>query len=229
MANSRKPAGSGASEFYIEGNTLIDNAVSSLAVEINAYKKKYGKKTVLLTGCGAANGTTMIAINLAITLSDLGKTLLVDANLRRGSAMKFGLCDFFQKNTDIEKIIRPSNISGLDFAPSGAPVNNPAMYLCSEKMEEFISLANSKYENVIIDCPPVIASPDAAAMFMVVDGIVLVCSLNKTTKKQIKRAKDAVAPYADKYYGMVVNSMGEEQYKKLILWRSYQARRNAKV
>jgi len=228
MANNRNPAGPSASKFYLEGNTLIDNAISNLAVEIHAYNKKYGKKSVLFTGCGAANGTPMIAINLAITLSNLGKTLLVDANLRRGSAMEDGLCDYFRKNTDISKVIRPTNIPELYFAPSGAPVINPAIYLCSDKMEEFVKLVNSKYDHVIIDCPPVIASPDAAAMFIIVDGVVLVCSLNKTSKKQIKRAKDAVAPYADKYYGMVVNSMGEEQYKKLVLWRSYN-RRNKKV
>jgi len=62
-------------------------------------------------------------------------------------------------------------------------------------------------------------------MFMNTDGIVLVCSLNETTKKQIERARNAVDPYADKYYGMVVNSMMEKQYRKLFIRRSYYRRR----
>jgi len=228
-AGNSIPAGLGADGFYIEKNSLMYDAVSNLAVNIHTLNKKYDNKAVLFSSCGATTGATMIAVNTAIVMSQSGqKTVLIDADLRKGSVLDGGLCDYFRGAAGIDRIIRPSDIPGLDFAPSGTRIDSPAMFLCSGKMAEFIEMAKSKYDSVIINSPPVTSSQDAAAMFMNTDGIVLVCSLNETTKKQIERARNAVDPYAEKYYGMVVNSMMEKQYRKLFIRRSYYRRRGKK-
>jgi len=209
-----RPAGTGF--FYLEESLLINDAISYLAVKVHSYKKKYGKKAVLFTGCGASNGTTKIAVNLAMALSQSGhKTLLIDADVRKGSVLDNGLCDFLQRGSDFDKVVRPSNLPGLDFVPSGSCEKNSALLLCSGLMADFMGIAASKYDYVIIDCPSVTVSSDAAAMFMNADGIVLVCSLNETTKRQLQSAKNAVEPYSDKYYGLVVNSLEEKKYKRL--------------
>ena len=216
MTANKKHSGLSTGDFYTEGNSLMLDAVSELAVKVHAYKKQYDRKAVLFTGCSGAVGTTMIAVNLAISFSRSGsRTLLIDADLRKGSALDNGLCDFFRGKADLGSMIRQTNLSNLDFAPSGARIESPALLLSSDRMAEFISRAAGSYEYVIINSPPVTVYPDAAAMFGVVDGIALVCSLNESTRKQIERAKEAVVPYADKYYGMVVNSMREKQYRKL--------------
>jgi len=220
MTANKKHSGLSTGDFYTEGNPLIIDAISELAVKVHAYKEKHDKKAVLFTGCGGAVGATMIAVNLAIAFSRSGsKILLIDADLRKGSALDNGLCDFFRGKTEIGSVIRQSNLLNLDFAPSGARIESPALLLCSERMAEFVSRAYGSYEYIIINSPPVTVFPDAAAMFAGADGIALVCSLDETTKKQIERANKAVAPYADKYYGMVVNSMKEKQYRKLHMRR----------
>jgi len=216
------PAGLGVNGFYYESNPAIFDAVSNLAVKIHTYKKEYAKNTVLFSGCGFAVGATKITVNTALIMSrSYNRTLLIDADLRKGSALENGLSDYFIGSADINDIIRPTNINNLDFAPSGARMNSPAMFLCSDKMAEFIELAKNKYDYVIINSPPVTSSRDASALFMNADGIVLVCALNETTKNQIKRAKNVVCPYAEKYYGIVVNSMKENQYKKHFNRRDY--------
>jgi len=216
MTGIKRQSGLCTADFYSEGNLLVYDAVSDLAVKLHAYKAKHEKKTVLLTSCGASCGTTMIAVNLAIALSRSGrKTLLVDADLRKGSTLEDGLCDYFREKTDLGGVIRPTNLQNLYLAPSGARIEGPALLLCSDRMQEFFWAANSSYEYVIINTPPITVFPDAAALFTNVDGIALVCSLDETTKKQIEMAKDAVAPFADKYYGIVINSMREKQYRKL--------------
>jgi len=225
MTANKKHSGLSTGDFYTEGNSLLLDAVSELAVKVNTYKKKHDKKSVLFTGCGGAVGTTMIAVNLAVAFSRSGsRTLLIDADLRKGSALDNGLRDFFRGKTELGGVIRQSNLLNLDFAPSGARIESPALMLCSDRMSEFLKQANNKYEYIIVNSPPVTVFPDAAALFTDVDGIVLVCSLNETTKKQIERAREAVSPYADKYYGMVVNSMIEKQYRKLYTRRDISRR-----
>jgi len=207
--------------FYPEKNVLVRDAVSRLAVKIHDYHTIHGKKVVLVAGCGPEDGATKVAVNLAAALSGAGKkTLYVDADLRKGSKHDDGLCDYFRGDTDIDKIIRPSNLPDLDHAPSGKRIEVPALFLQSDKTSEFILRAKEKYDYIILDCPPVVCYPDTPALFALADGIVLVCSLNNTTKKQLNSAKTAVEPFADKYYGIVVNSVSVRQYRKHYALRS---------
>jgi len=221
------PAQSENRGFYLEGNPQVNDAITDLAVKLLAYKDRSGKKAVLLTGCGAESGTTMIAVNLAISLSWSGyKTLLIDADMRTRTKSndrisEKGLCDYLFGTSDYETIINRTGIDGLHFVPSGDFTGDPALLLCSGQCLEFINLVKSEYDFIIIDCPPITVVPDAEAMFTSVDGIALICALEKTTKRQLHLAKNAVEPYADKYYGIVVNAVDKSQYKKLYPQRDY--------
>jgi len=217
--------------FYVERNQWINEAVSNLAVKIHAYKNKYGKKSIILTGCGASNGTTMIAIDLAVALVRSGyRTLLVDADMRtrtkhRSRMADIGLCDVIRGLYSVEETIQLTNVDGLQFMPSGNYNDDPALLLCSRQASEFIAKISSEYDFVIIDSPAVTVVPEASALFMSVDGIILVCALNKTTKKQLQNAKDIIEPYADKYYGLAVNSVDERQYRRLFPNHGYYLRK----
>lgn len=207
--------------FYIEKNMLINEAISHLAVKVNAYKSKHGKKSILLTGCGTANGTTMIAINLSVALARSGcKTLFIDADMRTRSKHKSrmanrGLCDAIGGLYENKEIIKLTDVNGLHFMPSGNYLEDPALLLCSKQASDFIKKISNEYDFIIIDCPAVTVVPEASALFMSVDGIILVCALNITTRKQLQNAKNLIKPYADKYYGVAVNSVDERQYKRL--------------
>jgi len=207
--------------FYIEKDRLVNEAVSSLAVKVHAYKSRHGKKSVILTGCAAANGTTMVAINLAVALARSGcSTLLVDADMRTQPEHKIraadsGLCDVIRGAHALDRAARQTNVGGLHFMPSGSYAGDPALLFCSAQAADFIGRAAGEYDFVIIDSPAVTAAPEASALFMSVDGIILVCALDKATKKQLQGAKDIIEPYADKYYGLAVNSVDERQYKRL--------------
>lgn len=212
----RKPSELGIAGFYTEKSALIRDGVLKLATRVQENKKKYDKNTVLITGCNTGNGATMIAVNLAITMAQSGmRTLLIDTDLYKGSIHDNGLSDFFLLDTNITQVVRASNISNLDFVPRGVRMESPALFLGSEKMAGFIRKAKAFYDYVIVDCAPITTSPDALALLFEIDGIALICSLNNTSKMQLKKAKSIIEPYADKYYGVVVNSLDEKHYKRL--------------
>jgi capsular exopolysaccharide synthesis family protein len=208
-------------KFFREKSLPINEAVSKLAVKVHEYKHRYGKKSILFTGCGASDGATVISLNLAMALAGAGRrTLYIDADLRtwqkhENRMLDSGLYDMLRGRMGFDETVCRTNVDGMDFLPSGKCPTDPALLFCSGQTGELFSLISGGYDFVIIDCPSVTAVPDASALFMSVDGIILVCTLDKTTKKQLKSAKSAVEPYSDKYYGLVVNSVDIKQYKNL--------------
>jgi len=226
IRGTEKPAEQ-AQGFYIEKNALISEAVSRLTVKIHDYKKKHGKKSIVLTGCSTANGTTMLAINLSVALARSGsRTLFIDADMRtqvkhKSRMADWGLRDVICGFYKSEDIVKPTGISRLYFMPSGNHAEDPTLLLCSGEASEFIDRISAEYDFVIIDCPAVTVAPEASALFLNVDGIILVCALNRTTKKQLQSAKNLVEPYADKYYGLAVNSVDERQYRQLFQNQGY--------
>jgi len=215
--------------FYTDPDRLVREAVSSLAVKVCEYKRKYGKKCLVVTGCAASNGTTRAAINLAISLSRMEhKTLLVDADMRSRSKhdnrmLDKGLCDVLCGMYIKDEVIKPTNIGNLHFMPSGRSALDSAMLLCSNKADQLLKILSTDYDFVILDCPAVTVVPETAALFMDVDGILLICSLNKTTKKQLDIAKSLIEPYSEKYYGIIVNSVDEGEYKRFYPDHGYYA------
>jgi len=205
-------------KFYSEENPATRRVISTLAVQIHEYKKKYDKTSILLTGCSASNGTTMIAINLAVYLAQAGMTtLFVDADMRtavrhENRIVDRGLSDVLSGQYGE---IRRTNIDNMYFMPSGKPLKDPALFMCKESSTEFFSRTSEKFDFVIIDCPAVTVVPEALTMLSSVDGVLLICSLEKTTKKQLQAAKSIIEPYAEKYYGLIVNSVDVQQYRRL--------------
>ena len=179
-----------------------------------------GRSAVLVTGCGAANGATMAAVNLAVSLAQSRyATLLVDADMRTRSKHRnragAGLYDYLRGAARFEEVVGATGIQFLSYAPGGNGVENPALLLCSAWMGSFVKRAKEAYDFVIIDCPPVTVLPDAKAMFNYADGVALVCALHRTTRRQLAKAKAEIKPCGDKYYGLVINGAEPGQYRKL--------------
>ncbi|WP_455714730.1 CpsD/CapB family tyrosine-protein kinase [Anaerosporobacter sp.] len=211
-------------EFYCNNSQIMNDAIDRIVVEIYSYKKHFGDKSILLSGCGSKSGTTTTAINLAIALSAAGwKTLLVDCDLRKGSKFKklnenigVGLTDYLAEKAEVDKVICETNYEYLNYVPSGTASNSPIRLLCSTRLEEFVSYVKAKYDYIIFDFPSLNIVADANIMFPYVDGIALVASLNQTTKRQLCDARRKVSKFGDKCYGLIVNQVDLPQYKKYI-------------
>lgn len=207
-------------EFYRSDSQLMNDAIDRLVVRVHAYREQYHKKTLLLTGCASASGTSMLAINLSIALSLAGwKTLLVDADLRKGNRYKRlgkeldrGLSNYLEKPIPLQDTIYATNHPNLSYVPCGASGTSAVRLLCSEKMNTFIAQVSTQYDFVIFDCPAVTVVPDATVLFPSVDGIALIAALENTTKKQLALAKREAAKISDKYYGLIINCVDKKQY-----------------
>ncbi len=213
-------------ELYESKNQLINAAIDKIVVEIfNKKTEDDSAQTILLTGCSPITGTTSTSISLSIAVANTQRrVLLVDCDVRKTLKFKklneettLGLANYLLQDTDdldVESVIYDTNIENLSYIPCGSYSENSTRILCSTRMKDLIREVKEKFDCVIFDFPSVTIVPDAQILFQSVDGIILLAALGETRKSQIKEAKLKIAPYAEKYYGMIVNKIPHDMYRQ---------------
>ena len=191
-----------AREFYKESFRMLQLEVMAAAdgkVEQTIGIQHQGGLTLLVTSSVSEEGKSVVAANLAISIAQTGrKVLLVDADCRNPSQHKLldldshiGLIDIFAENADWSDAIKSTSIDNLNAITCGGgnPQPDPSALLISSRLEDFIKLSREQFDVTIFDSPSATLASESAAIGSKVDGVVLVIKANDTQKDIILQAK----------------------------------------
>ncbi len=145
-------------------------------------------RCLLVTSASPAEGKSTTALTLAKNFAQLGKRVLViDADLRNPSLHRAlgienssGLSNYLAGGAKATEVIRPTDTPHLMFMPSGPLPPNPAELLMGPKMLSLLSIASEKFDQVIIDGPPVMGLADAPILANMATGTLLVIEAGET-------------------------------------------------
>lgn len=147
-------------------------------------------KVLMITSASMGEGKSTTALSLAIHFAQSGKTvLLIDADLRKASihkklnlANENGLTNYLAGDAKPVEITKACAIPKVYVMPSGPLPPNPADLLGSSKMVALLNLAAEKFDQVIIDGPPVLGLADAPLLGSIADATVLVVEAGVTNR-----------------------------------------------
>ncbi|HEK86596.1 MAG TPA: polysaccharide biosynthesis tyrosine autokinase [Candidatus Aminicenantes bacterium] len=170
-------------------------------------------KMVMITSPLPGEGKSTTISNLAISLAQMGKKiLLIDADLRRPNQHhnfniknNNGLTNYLAMDLEIEKIIKPTMVPSLYLINSGPIPPNPAELLSSDKMSQLLSKVREQFDFILIDTPPILAVTDAQILGRLVDGLVLVIRAETTPREALQQARELIDLLKLKTFGVVVN------------------------
>ena len=211
---------------YEKENQLLYAAIDKITVEIINKKQNEGAQILALTACSPLAGTTSTSISLAIAMAATSRrTVLIDCDVRKAGKYKKlndnvgkGLADYVSLKSDAvimaEDVLYPTNKENLFYIPCGITEKNSTRILCSERVDDLLGELRNAFDCIILDCPSVSVVPDAEIMFRKVDGIIVVSALGETKRVQIKDTRQLISDYKDKYYGMIINKIPRDIYKK---------------
>ena len=173
-------------------------------------------KTLLVTGCAADVGNSVLASNLAFSLvNEEKRVLLIDANFYRPALGQIfpsekagdGLSNYLVGQADLQQIIQASGSKNLDLIYSGPKPPNPADLLKSKRMQTLLQEQRQKYDLIILDGPPALVVSDSRLLAGQVDGTVGVLKAHETPRGVVHRMLREYRSPQIKVLGLVLNAV----------------------
>ena len=192
----------------------VHSAYNRLRTQVVRRLQENDWNTVAVTSPSRGSGSTLTAINLAISFARnvSSAVLLVELNLVNpsfrqifGFKPQHGITDHLLRDVPVSEILLAPNLNRLVVIPAGSPVSNSSVLLSSPKLTRLIEELKIRYEHPIIlfDLPSVLAVDDAMAFSPFVDCALLVVEEGETRVNDVRRALDDLR--STKILGVVLN------------------------
>lgn len=174
-------------------------------------------KVIVVTSSVPQEGKSTIAANLALTMADLGKrVLLVDVDMRKPSQQKIwkldnkvGLSSVLTDQVTLD-LAKQELSDHIDIVTSGPIPPNPVTLIQSKRMLDLVEMASNEYDLVILDSPPVTVAADASILGKIGNGILLVVRPEVADSGSFGYTKRVLEQSEQNVFGMVVNGITPE-------------------
>jgi capsular exopolysaccharide synthesis family protein len=174
-------------------------------------------KTLLITSALPQEGKSTVALNLATSLAQGGKrVLLVEADLyspsiaqKLGLQHKPGLVECLELGWNPWSTIRQLEPLGFFFISAGT-ISKAPMELQADAVEDILQKLVDQFDWILIDAPPVMPLTDAMILARQTDATLLVARNGRTPREAIAKAISYVG--RQRVLGIVLNGIeGLEQ------------------
>jgi capsular exopolysaccharide synthesis family protein len=147
-------------------------------------------KVVLITSPLPGEGKTTLALNLALAFSRRGRTLLIDADLRKGRLEELlhlsghpGLTDMLSGQCAAdEAIVADPEAENLFLLTAGTSPPNPLEVIASQRFSDELDKLRNSFEHIVIDGTPLLPVSDSIVLARIVDVTVLTVKSDDTAR-----------------------------------------------
>jgi len=139
-------------------------------------------RVLVVTSSSAQEGKSTTAANLALTIAETGRrVLLIEGDLRRPKVAEYlglegsvGLTNVLAGQVDVKDVLQPWGHGNMTVLPSGSIPANPSELLGSHSMKRLLDSLKKSFDIIIIDTPPLLPVTDAAVTAVFADGAVVI-------------------------------------------------------
>lgn len=214
---------------------VVAEGYRSLKVNLQFACQDRTVKSLAFASAGLGEGKTTTVLNLAITIAQDGRrVLVVDADLRKpavnsrlGLKREPGLSEILVGNSQWREVVQTAadlmlgklgfdqvmsapGVDNLSILTSGHLPPNPSEFFNSQRTVDLIAELEENFDLVIFDCPPILPVADAVLIGPKVDGVVLVYQVGKIGRTPLQRAKSLLENAQAHIVGVVLSNVSAE-------------------
>lgn len=201
----------------VNPDSSIAEAYRTLRTNIEFSSVGKEMRIIMITSASRGEGKSTTAVNLAISLAQAGKkVLLIDADMRNSSIHrilrvdnKIGLANYLALQTELPEIINPTHISNLSVIPSGTQPPNPAELLTMNQMDRLLEELKKEFHTIILDTPSALSVTDAQIIAAKSDGVLLVVEQGFVKREAGKKVKAYLKHVNARLLGVVFNKINK--------------------
>lgn len=169
---------------------------------------------IMMTSFNPGSGKSFITFNIGASFAVKGKkALLVDCDLRHGSASQFvgmphhGLSNYLTGATDRwqDLVVESKDAPGLFVMPIGHRPPNPAELLDNGRIGQFIKEASPLYDYIILDCPPIDIVVDTQILEKYVDQTIFVVRAGLLEKTAVAEIDEMYRNHRFRHMAILLN------------------------
>jgi capsular exopolysaccharide synthesis family protein len=192
---------------FAEGYRLLRTAVGQVPAH-------GGGQVLVVTSTLPGEGKTLTSINLALTLASTdARVLLVDADLRRPALHAFlrarrvpGLSELLARMVRPEQAIQRVPGVRLCLLPAGTPLQrSPADLLATAAMRELIATLRDRFDQIVLDTPPIGAVADALVVSPLADAVLVVAQAGRVGRGALAQVLGRLSLAQSRVAGVVLN------------------------
>jgi capsular exopolysaccharide synthesis family protein len=197
----------------------FNEAIRLIRNKVERSAKEHNLKTILVTSTMPGEGKSTIAVNMALSLAQEGKrVVLMDADLRNPSdseilnfESELGLIDFLKGDINPKDCMYNASRIGIDksipffFIPGGKAIEDGDNYLGNRRMKLIIESLQDHVDYLILDSAPVGLLTDASLIAQYADGVVFIIKKDYVKTDDILRGMEHLAEGKIHMIGCVLN------------------------
>lgn len=188
-------------------------AFRRLRTNILSSIKTDGTQSLLIASAESGEGKSTIAANLAVTMAQSGRrVIVVDCDMRQPTLHtifdqpnKRGLTDILLGKLTLPETVQDTKYLRVELITSGSLPPNPTELLASPQMRELMEELKSQYDIILLDTPALLSVTDAAVLAPLVDVVVLVVARTRSNRQAVQAVRRELAHVSVKSAGVVVN------------------------
>ncbi len=191
----------------------VAEAFRNLATLLQQRNSRNKGNVVLIMSAQPSQGKSTVAFQLAASLAEMGKSILVidcDTRVPRLHALFHipndrGLRDVLEDKMAPEEAIQKTSIERVSVLTNTALPAHPTQLVSSAQMVQLIAELKQRFDYVLLDSPALLAVADTAALYPCADLAILVARRGYTTREALRSAENFFEESTSKPVYLVVN------------------------
>ncbi|MBE0363248.1 hypothetical protein PULV_a3874 [Pseudoalteromonas ulvae UL12] len=215
--------------FFEKEARQFSEAVRTFRTSLVLSQMDKNSKVVAVTSSVPGEGKTTTSTNLAFSLGQMEKVLLIDADMRKPSICKRfgipayhpGLSNVIAGTEKVEDCMFTDDRSGLTIMPCGQLPTNPLELLSSSRFEKLIDALKGRFDRIIIDTAPTQAVSDALVISRQADAMIYVVKADSTRMGLVQNGVGRLLAANAKLAGILLNQVDTKKAGKNGAYQGY--------